>query len=185
MRTLTRRAALAALGCAPFTTLAFAKPAASAKPCTKGWFVTGYYTAAETEFAGRLVQIQLEGRRHAFPSDFLRRVRTDGWAQTREHWFLGWNNGWRRGAAPLNIRGLPLGIGSVAVDQRLVPLGTALQIPDLPPPWNTRILIADDSGGGIRGRRIDIYCGCGADKRIEALRLTGHNHRVCFATVAA
>ena len=185
MHTLTRRTALAAFGCAPFTTRVFAKPATSAKPCTEGWFVTGYYTAAETEFAGRSVEIQLEGQRYAFASEFLHKVKTDGWGQTRERWFLGWNNGWRRGTAPLSIRGRPLAIGSAAVDQRLVPLGTALQIPDLPPPWNSRIFTADDSGGGIRGKRIDIYCGCGPEKRAETLRLTGHNHRVCFATVAA
>jgi 3D (Asp-Asp-Asp) domain-containing protein len=146
--------------------------------------VTGYYTAAESEFAGRLVEIDLEGRRFAFPSDFLRKVKTDGWGETRHRWFLGWNGGWRRGAAPLNIRGRPLGLGSVAVDRRLVPLGTTLQIPDLPPPWDTRILVADDSGGDIRGKWLDIYCGCGPDKRPETLRLTGHNHRVCFAAVA-
>jgi 3D (Asp-Asp-Asp) domain-containing protein len=184
MSTLSRRTALAVLSCAPFTARSFAKTASSAARCSDGWFVTGYYSAAESEFAGRLVQIDLEGRRFAFPADFLRKVKTDGWGQTRHSWFLGWNNGWRRGAAPLNIRGLPLGLGSVAVDRRLIPFGTELRIADLPAPWDTRILVADDGGDNIRGKWLDVYCGCGPDKRAEALRLTGHNHRVCFVTTA-
>jgi 3D (Asp-Asp-Asp) domain-containing protein len=68
----------------------------------------------------------------------------------------------------------------VAVDRKLVPLGTRLRIPDLPPPWNEREFVASDIGGGIAGKRLDIYCGCGGDKRPEALDLTRHDLTVCL-----
>ena len=183
MGTVSRRTALAVLSCVPFTARALARPPLPTR-CSDGWFVTGYYTATEGEFAGRLVEIDLEGSRIPFPSDFLRKVKTDGWGQTRHNWYLGWNRGWRRAVAPLNIRGKPLGVGSVAVDRRLIPLGTELQIPDLPAPWGTRILVADDSGGDVRGKWLDVYCGSGPDKRPETLRLTGHNYHVCVISAA-
>lgn len=185
MRGLTRREAAAALLCAaaPTPSLAQFLPPFGVH-CSKGWLVSGYYTATEAEFAGELIAIEIDGVRYRFPANFLRNVRTDGWAMTRENWFLGWNRTWRRGAAPLNSRGKPLQIGGVAVDTKLIPLDTVMRIPDLPSPWGGKVFIADDIGGGIAGKRLDVYCGCGAQKRAEALRLTASNLRVCFDDAA-
>jgi 3D (Asp-Asp-Asp) domain-containing protein len=181
MTDLTRRQAMAALGCLSFAAPALAQTTLPlGMRCSGGWFVTGYYTTSEAEYAGTPVEIVIDGRRHTFPAGFLRKVRTDGWGLTRHGWFLGWNKTWRRGDAPLTARGRPLALGSVAVDQKLVPLGTNIRIPDLPPPWNERLFLADDIGGGIVSKRLDVYCGCGADKRPETLRLTSHGHVVCL-----
>lgn len=181
MSNLTRRAALASVACAPFASAAFAQvlPPRGMR-CSRGWFVTGYYTASELEYAGVPAAIEIDGTRYSFPSDFLHKVKTDGWGETRHRWFLGWNNGWRKGDAPLTAKGEALSIGCVAVDRKLVPLGTHLRILDLPPPWNARDFIAADIGGGIAGKRLDVYCGCGSDKRPEALRLTAHDLTVCL-----
>lgn len=181
MSSLTRRAALAGLSGVSFACAAAAQiPTARGMRCSGGWSVTGYYTTSEEEYAGATAAIEIEGTRYLFPSAFLHKVRTDGWGQTRHRWFLGWNNGWRRGDAPLTAAGKPLSLGCVAVDRKLVPLGTRLRIPDLPPPWNEREFVASDIGGGIAGKRLDIYCGCGGDKRPEALDLTRHDLTVCL-----
>jgi len=181
MRGLTRRKVAAGLCCVatPTPSLAQFLPPFGVH-CSAGWSVTGYYTATEAQFAGKTVTIEIDSVRYQFPADFLHYVKTDGWAMTRENWFLGWNLAWRRGDAPLNSRGKPLQIGGVAVDTKLIPLDTLMRIPDLPSPWGDKVFIADDTGGGIVGKRLDVYCGCGPEKRAEALRLTSSNLTACF-----
>jgi 3D (Asp-Asp-Asp) domain-containing protein len=181
MRDLTRRKAALALCCAalPTRSQAFFIPPFGMR-CSTGWSISGYYTATEAEFGGKPVSIDIDGTHHSFPADFLHWVKTDGWAMTRESWFLGWNKKWRRGEAPLNSRGKPLQVGGVAVDPKLIPLDTMMRIPDLPSPWGDKVFIADDTGGGIVGKRLDVYCGCGPEKRAEALRITSGNLRACF-----
>jgi 3D (Asp-Asp-Asp) domain-containing protein len=181
MRGLTRREATLALCCAaaPTPSLAQFLPPYGMH-CSGGWSVTGYYTATEAEFSGAPVAIEIDGVSYRFPADFLRWVKTDGWSMTHDNWFLGWNKGWRRGDAPLNSQGKTLQVGGVAVDKTLVPLGTIIRIPNLPSPWGGQVLIADDTGGGVTGKRLDIYCGSGPEKRAEALRLTSSGLRACF-----
>ena len=181
MSALTRRKVALAFVCTalPTRTLAYFIPPFGMR-CSSGWSVTGYYTATEEEFSGQPTAIEIDGVHYRFPADFLRWVKTDGWAMTRDGWFLGWNKSWRRGNAPLNSRGKPLQVGGIAVDSRLVPLGTLMRIPDLPSPWGDKVFIADDTGGGVVGKRLDIYCGSGPEQRVEALRLTSSNMNACF-----
>ncbi|MEF3691970.1 MAG: 3D domain-containing protein [Candidatus Moraniibacteriota bacterium] len=47
-------------------------------------------------------------------------------------------------------------VGMVAVDPKLIPLGTQIYIPEL-----DLKLVAEDTGGKIKGKRIDIFAGEG------------------------
>ncbi len=185
MSILSRRAFVTTFVVAPLLSSAFAHRVNATERCSGGWKVSGYYTASELEFSGSASDIEVDGHGYLFPEDFLRRVRTDGWGLTHHGWFLGWNKGWRRSDAPLNARGEPLAVGGAAVDPDLIPLGTRFRIPDLPTPWSGRTYAANDIGGGINGKRVDIYCGSGPDKRQVALQLTGSRHTVCIEKTAA
>jgi 3D (Asp-Asp-Asp) domain-containing protein len=159
--------------------------AAEEMSCSDGWYVTGYYTCAEAQFHGSPIQIIVTGvGPDQFPSDFLSAVRIEGWGQTRNGWFLGWSGGkWVRGNAPLNAVGKPLQTGtpnSLAVDRSVIPIGTRVMIPSLPAPWNTTVFVADDTGGAIIGKHVDVYCGVGAQAETETSRVTSHAGRVCL-----
>jgi 3D (Asp-Asp-Asp) domain-containing protein len=80
----------------------------------------------------------------------------------------------------LNAIGTALHIGSLAVDPALIPLGTAVTIPNAPSPWNNRTFTADDTGGAIKGKHVDIYCGAGRVAEQETKRVTSNNGTVCF-----
>ena len=54
--------------------------------------------------------------------------------------------------------GKPVAVGTVAVDKSIIPLGTKLVIDDTE-------YVAEDTGSGIHGNRIDIYC----DSHSEAI----------------
>jgi hypothetical protein len=150
--------------------------------CSEGWFVTGYYTPSEGEFHGPTVEIDIPGHGAGqFPSDFLRHVRIEGWGLTGQGWYLGWERQWVRGDAPLNARGQALQIGSLAVYRLVIPLGSRVRIPTLPSPWDIQLFIADDTGGGIVGRHLDVYCGSGPEARAETLRITSDNQRACIS----
>lgn len=56
--------------------------------------------------------------------------------------------------------GAPVGVGTVAVDPSVIPLGSTVYIPGY------GMAVADDTGGGIQGNRIDVWLppthGCAA-----------------------
>ncbi len=149
--------------------------------CSTGWFVTGYYTPGEDEFDGPSTMITIPGvGQDSFPAKFLKHVRIEGWGLTRHGWFLGFDNGWVKGNAPLNARGGPLQIGSLAVDRDVIAMGSRVRIPTLVAPWDTQEFIADDTGGGIIGKHVDVYCGAGEAAHDETLRITADNMQVCL-----
>jgi len=47
-------------------------------------------------------------------------------------------------------------------------------------PWNAQVLVADDIGGAIQGRYVNVYCGDGPQAHQEPLRITEDNRRVCL-----
>jgi len=157
------------------------EPLLSQMSCFDGWFVTGYYTPSESEFHGPNVDIDVQGYgSDQFPADFLKRVRIEGWGLTRHGWYLGWDRRWIKGDAPLNARGQPLKIGSLAVDRQVIPLGSHVRIPTLVSPWNAQLFVADDTGGAINGKHVDVYCGVGIKAHAETLQITADNQRVCI-----
>lgn len=157
------------------------EPTVARMSCSSGWLVTGYYTPGEEEFHGSPVDINVESHGSvAFPGDFLRHVKIEGWGRTREGWFLGWDRRWLKSESALNARGRPLGVGSLAVDRRVIPMGTLVRIPGLPAPWGDQVFRADDTGGRILNKHVDVYCGDGPSAREQTYRITRDDHVVCL-----
>jgi len=63
---------------------------------------------------------------------------------------------------------------TIAVDPKIIPLGSKVFIPGLG--WR----VAEDTGGAIRGRAIDVYMGSGLAARGDALRWGRKNIKVVF-----
>jgi len=87
-----------------------------------------------------------------------------------------------RWTGPATSIGMPAAAGrSVAIDPRLVPMGTLLLLESekprfegpadhLPSGWErfSRVVLAHDTGGGIQGARIDLYWGEGREAERNA-----------------
>lgn len=149
--------------------------------CSRGWHVTGYFTPDEGTSGGptQMITVPSVGAVE-FAQAFLEVVRLEGWGRTRFGWFLGWDRRWVKNDVPLNARGGELRVGSLAVDPKIIPLGAKVRLPDLPSPWNDVMFIADDTGGAIKGRHVDVYCGSGEAAEQEARRLTTRQGHVCL-----
>ncbi len=149
--------------------------------CSNGWHVTGYYTPVEADFSGAPQQIQIQNvGTDNFPGDFLSAVRMEGWGQTRHGWYLGYySSRYHKSDNPLNRRGQPLRIGSLAVDEDEIAIGSQVRIINLPAPWNNQLFIADDVGGAIQDKHVDVYCGLGRTAQQETYRVTGGGRRLC------
>lgn len=149
--------------------------------CTDGWRITGYYIPVEGDFAGVVEKISVVGVGEVeLPAKFLQATKMEGWGLVATGWYLGWSGGaWSKAKAALNAHGKPLELGSAATDRSVIPAGTSFRIASAPSPWNEQIFVADDTGGGIVGMHIDIYCGIGKQAEAETLRVTANNGRVC------
>ncbi|MDD4689138.1 MAG: 3D domain-containing protein [Eubacteriales bacterium] len=64
--------------------------------------------------------------------------------------------GSRNGRPGITASGLPLKVGMIAVDPRLIPLGSKCYIEDPNGAYNFGYVIAADTGGAIKGNRIDV-----------------------------
>lgn len=64
--------------------------------------------------------------------------------------------GSRNGKPGITASGLPLAVGMIAVDPRVIPLGTKVYIEDPNGVYNYGYAIAADTGGAIKGNRIDV-----------------------------
>jgi peptidoglycan/xylan/chitin deacetylase (PgdA/CDA1 family)/3D (Asp-Asp-Asp) domain-containing protein len=152
-------------------------------PCLPGFSVTGYYTPFESDYSNkRKVSIDVEnlGKRE-FDEKFIKDVKIEGWGKTVEGWYLGFDNGkWAKNLVPLNSNEQPLFNGSAAVDNTVIPNLKQLRIPTLISPYNGMIFLANDIGGAIKGKHVDIYTGEGKTAGIETLNITSKNNVVCY-----
>ena len=57
----------------------------------------------------------------------------------------------------ITASGMKAGVGVVAVDRRVIPLGTKLYIEAVDGSWVYGVAIAGDTGGAIKGNRIDLF----------------------------
>jgi len=64
--------------------------------------------------------------------------------------------GSRNGRPGITASGLPLKVGMIAVDPRIIPLGTNCYIEDPNGVYNFGYVLAADTGGAIKGNRIDV-----------------------------
>lgn len=149
--------------------------------CSIPWFVTGYFTPVEADYQGATETVRIpEFGTYTALSGFLREVEVQGWGRTKAGWYLAHYDGaWHRSTVPLGAAGKPISTGHVAVDPRVVRLGSALRIPTLPAPWDTTGFVASDVGTAVAGRHVDVYTGVGASARAEAFRITTSSAEVC------
>jgi 3D (Asp-Asp-Asp) domain-containing protein len=151
--------------------------------CSSGWYVTGYYIPKEDELPGDAQNIYVERVGNlSFSEDFLNETQMEGWGVTRFGWALGYHSGgWHRSdAGALDASGNPLKIGDIAIDRKVIPRDSQVQISTLPTPWASRTLRATDVGVGITGQHIDVFTGTGETAEEETFRITSNDNRVCF-----
>ena len=70
--------------------------------------------------------------------------------------------------------GMKAGVGVVAVDTRVIPLGTKLYIEAIDGSWSYGYAIAGDTGGAIKGNRVDLFF----DTYSECMQFGRRNARV-------
>jgi len=170
-----------------------------AMDCSDGWRITGYYTPIETDFTGtetRDVEIQGVGKQ-SFNSEFLRTIFDgdegfgEGWGKTRFGWYLGNYRGrWHKSDAPLDANDKPLEANAVAVDNKIIPAGSTVNMPDLPGDLGKLEFKSTDVGVSVHGKHVDVYTGEGREARRRMYRFTYEEEdkglqRVCFAPAAS
>ena len=150
--------------------------------CRTSWKTTGFYTPRESDFANsqnKTVKIKGE-KSFSFKNKFLKTVKIEGWGKTRYGWYLGYYSGqWHKAKNPLNALGLPLSVGAIAVDNRLIPRNAQIKIPDMISILGIEEFSAVDVGSAINNKHIDIYTGEGDRARKLSYRVTGKRN-VCF-----
>jgi 3D (Asp-Asp-Asp) domain-containing protein len=149
--------------------------------CTSGWYITGYFTPAESDYSGRLVTIGIDGTTYEFREDFVEEIRTEGWGRTDFGKYLGWYGGsFHLSEKPLDAKGNELVVNTVAVDPSLIASDSKITIPSLPEPWDALVFTGSDTGTTIVGKHVDVYTGEGKAAHNETYRITGHDNVVCM-----
>lgn len=148
--------------------------------CSSDWYITGYFTPVEDDYAGELIGISLNNKTQYFKSDFVSVIKTEGWGKTNSGVYLGWyDESFHISDSPLDSHGGILLVPSIAVDSELIKQKTDLIIPKLPYPWNEIIFESSDIGPSIKGKHIDVYTGEGKAAELETFKITGAGNDVC------
>jgi 3D (Asp-Asp-Asp) domain-containing protein len=149
--------------------------------CSDDWKITGFYTPKENENLSNTthrINVHKVGQL-SFSSKFIAAVKVEGWGKTRFGWYLGYYaNRWHKSSTPLNAKGLPLEIGAVAVDNRVIKPGSRVSIPAIEKHIDRSVFIASDVGSGVKNRHVDVYTGEGNNARLKSYLVTG-KHQVC------
>jgi 3D (Asp-Asp-Asp) domain-containing protein/peptidoglycan/xylan/chitin deacetylase (PgdA/CDA1 family) len=151
--------------------------------CSTDWYITRYFTPLESEYKGTTMTVDVDGIARDFYKAFLSVVKVEGWGKTKQGDYLGYYDGsYHSSLHPLNSEGNPLAIGDIATDPTLIPIGTRVNIPTLPSPWNNKVFNATDTGPAIKGRHIDVYIGLGkmAKQETKNFGATALNNTVCY-----
>ena len=149
--------------------------------CEGNWYITGYYLPIEEEFQDKIITIQVDGEYRQYHYDFVNEVKREGWGRTNDGDYLGWHtNKFHLSEFPLDYFGNELVVGKIAVDPRFIEFDSKITITSLVEPWNEIVLVAEDVGGSIKGKHIDVYTGEGKEAEKETMRITGYNESICF-----
>lgn len=151
--------------------------------CTKGWYITGYFTPVESDYGGSIRIIFVEGiGSKSYPSAFLDTVKTEGWGKTKEGFYIGsYGSGdsWVKSDYARDSMGQPLKTGmTAAVDTSVVNHGTNFKVPTLPGKWGSLTYTASDIG--VEGRHIDVFTGEGKTAEQQTFEITGRGNTVCL-----
>ena len=150
--------------------------------CSDNWRVTGYYTPIETDYKSPdfyAISVNKAGR-ISFNRAFVKDVMLEGWGKTRFGWYLGYySNQWHRSDNPLNSKGSPLMIGTIATDAALVEPDSVVNIPEVEKILKVPQFVAQDVGQAIKNKKIDVYTGEGQQAKELSSQITG-NHSICI-----
>jgi peptidoglycan/xylan/chitin deacetylase (PgdA/CDA1 family) len=151
--------------------------------CIEGFDITGYFTPFESDY-DRIDKVTVNVKEigeKEFDKNFIEDVKMEGWGKTVEGWYIGIIHGeWVKSSKPLNAINQPLVQHSAsAVDTDIIPHGTQFSVPTLKSPYNKAIFIANDVGGAVKGKHIDIYTGEGKQAEEETFVITGKNNTIC------
>lgn len=163
--------------------------------CSDGWRITGYFTPVETDYSSpEMVDVNIHGiGKMSFNAEFIKVIFNDdegygeGWGKTQYGWYLGNYDGhWHVADAPLDANDKPLEANTVAVDNRIIPAGSIVSIPNLPGDLGKLEFKSNDVGVTVHGKHIDVYTGEGRDARRRMYRFTYEKgdkglQRVCFS----
>ncbi len=144
--------------------------------CSDGWRITGYYVPNEKDFTGQKVNIKVGGTTYSLKEKFVRAVKMQGSGYTEEGWIL--SCCWQKRSSIIGACGKPLNkLAAVARDSNLFKCKQCLKI-------NTELLksysfAALDTGGAIKGKHLDVFCGSGVEGRQLANKITTSNAEVC------
>lgn len=148
--------------------------------CSSDWYITGYFTPVESDYSSDFTKITFGDNIKHFRSDFLSKVKTEGWGKNMLGEYIGWyDNSFHLSDAALDSHGDSLLVQSVAVDPDIIKQKTKLVIPKLPNPWNEMVFTSSDIGPSIKGKHIDVYTGEGKQAELETFRITGTENDVC------
>jgi 3D (Asp-Asp-Asp) domain-containing protein len=154
--------------------------------CSDDWFVTGYYTPWEEDFTSNnkeKVIVNGIGER-SYNKQFLEHVEREGDGKTLEGFYIKPNgdNTYNNLPHSTDYLGNKMSYDpvTVAVDPEIIPLGSMLTIPTLPPPWNNKSYVASDIGISIEGKHIDVWAGEGKRSDEETYKITSENNSICI-----
>lgn len=133
--------------------------------CTKNWIITGYFTPVESDYSGLTENVYIGTTLKTYPKTFLAAVMLQGSGLTNDGSYLSYGQSWRLASSSLASSGHPIALGDVATDISVIPYGKRLSI-------NGKVYTAEDTGGAIIGKHIDVYEGTGVAADARALAIT-------------
>lgn len=149
--------------------------------CSPHWYITGYFTPVESDYAGKFITVNVDGATYQFREDFVTEIKTEGWGKALSGRYLGWyDESFHLSDFPLDATGNNLEPYMIAVDPSIIPQNSRLMIPTLVHTWDEVVFLASDVGTSIVGKHIDVYTGEGKDAHKETYRITGHENIVCL-----
>jgi 3D (Asp-Asp-Asp) domain-containing protein len=149
--------------------------------CQNNWQLTGYFVPIEKDYSSHSPRkiTMMDGKIISFDNTFLAAVKLEGWGKTTDGWYLGfYSNQWHKSQHPLNAKGKPLTLSSIAADITQLPFGRMIYIPTL----NSTIkqpFKVNDVGQAIKGKRIDIFTGEGKKAQLLTYQIT-NKHKICW-----
>jgi len=148
--------------------------------CSSGWYVTGYYTPHESDFSGKIIQINVYGNQMQVKKKFVNEIKIEGWGKLESGPYLGWYDSmYHLSPDPLDAHDTALSESSLAADTNEIPQGSLVSIPSLPSPRNEFYFTVNDVGPSIQGKHVDVYTGEGQIAYEETLAVTGYDNIVC------
>jgi len=148
--------------------------------CSPGWYVTGYYTPHESDFSGKIIEINVYGNPIQVKKKFVNEVKIEGWGKLESGLYLGWYDSmYHFSPVPLDAHDTELSQTSLAADIKEIPQGSLVTIPTLPSPRNEIYFTVNDVGPSILGKHVDVYTGEGQMAYEETLNVTGFDNVVC------